>query len=80
MKADSRSVGPAQVEVLKARLVKETSLGIEFSNEIDVWSQMEFHFRRQIGKMQREGVRDLEKTPQQDELKPLRYALRELII
>jgi hypothetical protein len=55
----------AQVEVSKVRFNKTKELGIEFTNQIDVWSKMEFRFRQQISQLKacrkadgREGWKD----------------------
>ncbi len=41
----------AKVDVSKVRLIDETKLGIDFFNEIDIWTKMEFNSREQISKL-----------------------------
>jgi len=48
MSNDSKSFVYAEVDVSLARFSKGDNLGIEFSNEIDVWAQMVFRARQQI--------------------------------
>jgi hypothetical protein len=76
MKNDSSSLWPAVVEVAKVRFLKEKELGIDFSNEIDAWSKMEFRFRYQIKQMRQHGSWTHE-SPK--ELKALRYSFRQRI-
>jgi hypothetical protein len=76
MKVDSRSLWPAEVEVLKVKFSKSADLGIDFSNEIDAWAKMEFKFRKQIKQLKHSGV-SYHAVSERDELKTLRYAFRE---
>ena len=48
MNNDSKSFVYGEVDVTLARFSKGDQLGIEFSNEIDVWAQMQFRARQQI--------------------------------
>ncbi len=80
MKVDTSCLGPVQVEVAKVRFNKIDQLGIEFSNEIDAWAQMEFKFRQQIQKMQRENGKTTVADPQRSDSRPLRYAFREALL
>ncbi len=41
----------AKVDVSKVRLIDESKLGIDFFNEIDIWTKMEFNSREQISKL-----------------------------
>ena len=41
----------AKVDVSKVRLIDEKKLGIDFFNEIDIWTKMEFNSREQISKL-----------------------------
>ncbi len=56
MKHDSRSCLFAEVDVANARPHRSTSLGIAFTNEIDIWSQIEFRNCHQIRHMRCYGT------------------------
>lgn len=56
MKNDSKSCSPAEVDVSNARFSKGEDLGIDFTNEIDVWTQMEFRARYQIKQLKQFGT------------------------
>lgn len=56
MKNDTKPFFPAEVDVTKARSSTGNNIGIEFSNEIDVWSQMEFRARRQMRHLRQFGT------------------------
>lgn len=56
MKNDSKSCILAEVDVANARYSEGVDLGIDFANEIDVWSQMEFQARRQIKHLKQYGT------------------------
>lgn len=77
MKNDSRSLWPAVVEVQKVRFSKGKDLGIDFSNEIDVWSRMEFRSRQQIKQLRQYGTLQVSETMKDS--KTLRYAVREKV-
>jgi hypothetical protein len=79
MNAHSRSIGPAQVDIVKARFCQKFNWGIEFKNEIDAWAQMEFRFRHQIQKMKNVGNCSPESTPLRRETKTFHYSFREAI-
>jgi hypothetical protein len=55
MKNDTKPFFPAEVDVSRAR-ASSASIGIEFSNEIDVWSQMEFRARHQMRHLRQFGT------------------------
>jgi hypothetical protein len=48
MKNDSKFLFPAEVDVANASYAKLLEPGIDFTNEIDVWAQMEFKAKQQI--------------------------------
>jgi hypothetical protein len=48
MNNDSKMPIIAHVDVRKVRLIKPESLGIDFTNEIDIWAKMQFRYRIQI--------------------------------
>lgn len=48
MAIDPKTPLVAKVDVRKAKYQKPESLGIDFTNEIDIWSKMEFRYRKQI--------------------------------
>ena len=54
MKSDSKSSVVAQVDVSQARFSQD-GLKLEFTNTIDVWSQMEFRTRHQISSLRSFG-------------------------
>lgn len=56
MKNDSKSLFPAEVDVMNASFSQIKELGIDFTNEIDVWTQMEFRARRQIKEIKQFGA------------------------
>ncbi len=56
MKHDSRSCLYAEVDVTNARPHRGHSLGISFTNEIDIWSQIEFRNCHQIRHMRQHGT------------------------
>lgn len=62
MKNDSKSCSPAEVDVANARFSKGIDLGIDFTNEIDVWSQMEFRARHQIKHLRQFGSLNKQET------------------
>jgi hypothetical protein len=77
MKIDSKTPIVAKVDINKAKYVKPESLGIDFSNEIDVWSKMEFRYREQIKNLSKN--RTLEGHYILKDLNSLVYAVREKI-
>ncbi len=48
MKSDPKKTHVAKVDIHKVKYTKPASLGIDFTNEIDIWSKMEFRYREQI--------------------------------
>jgi hypothetical protein len=56
MKNDSKVSILAEVDVAHARYSNGFDLGIDFANEIDVWSQMEFKARHQIKHLKQYGT------------------------
>jgi hypothetical protein len=58
MKNDPKSCYPAEVDVSKARFTKSKDLSVEFFNEIDVWTQIEFKARYQIKQLKSKGFVD----------------------
>lgn len=77
MKNDSSSLWPAVVEVEKVRFSKGKDLGIDFSNEIDAWSKMEFRSRQQIKHLRQYGTLCGLESPR--DLKALRYSFRQKV-
>lgn len=77
MKNDSRFLWPAVVEVQKVRFSKVKDLGIDFSNEIDAWSRMEFRSRQQIKLLRQNGCLNGLEAPK--DLRTLRYAVRQKV-
>lgn len=77
MKNDSKSSVSAEVDVANARYSKGVDLGIDFANEIDVWSQMEFKARHQISHL-RNYKKHTRNTVMTD-LMPIYYATRQAL-
>ena len=77
MKNDSRFLWPAVVEVEKVRFSKVKDLGIDFANEIDVWSRMVFRSRQQIKLLRQNGCLNGSEAPK--DLRTLRYAVRQKV-
>ena len=77
MKNDSKISIVAKVDLNHVKYVKPESLGIDFTNEIDVWSKMEFRFRKQIKNISKN--RTLEGHDILKDLNSLVYAVREKI-
>jgi hypothetical protein len=67
----------AIVDSSKVKYSKGNKLGIDFSNEIDIWAKMEFRSRQQVKKLKRDG--SLESHEILNDLKSLVYAVREKI-
>ncbi len=65
MKNDDDSFLIAHVDLDRVKFSKGLDMGIDFSNQIDAWSKMEFKFRQQIhqmrdyGSMKKNGPLDL---------------------
>lgn len=77
MKNDSKTPIVAKVDTRRAKYSKPESLGIDFTNEIDVWSKMEFRYRKQIKNLGKN--RTLEGHEVLKDLNSLVYAIREKI-
>jgi hypothetical protein len=45
VKNDPKKAPAAIVDLHKVKYAKAASLGIDFTNEIDIWSKMEFRYR-----------------------------------
>jgi hypothetical protein len=67
----------AKVDVRKVKYLKPKKLGIDFSNEIDIWSKMEFKSRQQVERLSRNSSLDGHEILQ--DLNSLIYAIREKI-
>jgi adenylosuccinate lyase len=65
------SIFAAEVEVEKVLLNKAPDLGVEFKNQIDAWSKMEFKFRSSNIAPRKRYARN--------DLIPLVYSIREYI-
>lgn len=77
MKNDSKLSIVAKVDLHKVKYAKPSSLGIDFTNEIDFWSKMEFRYRKQISYISKN--RTLEGHDILKDLNSLVYAIREKI-
>ena len=75
MKNDTKTPIVAKVDKRRAKYSKPQSLGIDFSNEIDVWSQMEFRYRGQIKNLSKNRTLDGHNVLK--DLNSLVYAIRE---
>jgi hypothetical protein len=75
MKNDSKTPIVAKVDSHKVKYMKPDALGIDFTNQIDVWSKMEFRHRGQIKKLSRN--RTLKGHDILQDLNSLIYAIRE---
>ncbi len=64
----------AKVDVSKVRLIDEKKLGIDFFNEIDIWTKMEFNSREQISKLRNNKPAS---TQTHKTLHSLHYSVRE---
>lgn len=78
MKNDSKFPWAAEVEVAKVKFQKGKELGIDFSNNIDAWSKMEFKFRHQIRHLRQHGSVSNFSLGWKD-LSSLPYAIRQKI-
>jgi len=67
----------AKVDVKRVSLTKKESLGIDFTNEIDVWAKMEFRARKQVQQLKKNKVLDGHHILQ--DINTLVYAVREKI-
>lgn len=64
MHSDSKSSVAAHVDVSQARFSR-VGLKLEFTNTIDVWTQMEFRTRHQISSLRASGSVHLEEPKTQ---------------
>ena len=67
----------AKVDIKRVSLTKKNSLGIDFTNEIDVWAKMEFRARKQVNRLKSNSSLDGHEILQN--LNSLVYAIREKI-
>ena len=65
----------ARVDLDKVSFLKENRVGIDFFNEIDVWTKMEFRFRGQINQLRQNKTLSASATIQG--IQPLPYSFRE---
>lgn len=77
MKNDSHTPIVAKVDTRNTKYTKPESLGIDYTNQIDVWSKMEFRYREQIKNLSKN--RTLEGHGILKDLNTLVYAIREKI-
>lgn len=77
MKNDPKTTIVAKVDIRHAKYSKPESLGIDFTNEIDIWSKMEFRYREQIKNLSRNRTLDGHNILK--DLNSLVYAIREKI-
>ena len=75
MKRDVKIPIIARVDVQKARYSKGIKLGIDFSNQIDVWARMEFRSRQQVKELRRPNTRPKHEILK--DLTTLHYCVRE---
>jgi hypothetical protein len=55
MKDNFKSPFVAVIDVKKVKYFKGIKLGIDFSNEIDIWAKMEFRSRHQVKQLRQYG-------------------------
>lgn len=77
MKNDTKTPIVAKVDLHKVKYIKPEKLGLDFTNEIDMWSKMEFRYREQIKNLSKN--RTLEGHDILKNLNALVYAVREKI-
>jgi len=77
MKNDSKTPFVAKVDKGNVKYVRPKNLGIDFTNEIDIWSKMEFRYREQIKKLN--SNRTLEGHDILKDINSLVYSFREKI-
>lgn len=75
MSNDFKPTIVAKVDARKVRYSKPKELGIDFSNEIDVWAKMEFKSRKQIERLKQNNSLDGHNILQ--DLNTIVYAVRE---
>jgi len=68
----------AEIEIALVRFSKTNNTQIEFRNEIDIWSKMEFKFRAQIKEMKAYGRKPTRKARKEfKDLETLVYSIRD---
>jgi hypothetical protein len=67
MKNDSKTLAVAIVDLDRVKYKKPKSMGIDYANEIDIWTRMEFKFRN----------RSASGSRMMSDLTTLYYAIRE---
>lgn len=77
MQNDYRPVIVAKVDARKVKYSKPKELGIDFSNEIDVWAKMEFKSRKQVERLRNNNCLNGHDILQ--DLNTIVYAIREKI-
>lgn len=77
MQNDSKPVIVAKVDTRKVKYLKPKKLGIDFSNEIDIWSKMEFKSRKQVELLRKNNSLEDHNTLQDPS--SIVYAIREKI-
>lgn len=77
MKNDFKVPLAAVVDVKKVKYSKSIKLGIDFTNEIDVWAKMEFRSRKQIKHLKQFGTLNGHEILK--DLNSLVYAIREKV-
>jgi hypothetical protein len=77
MKHDLKTPIIGKVDKHKAKYIKPATLGIDFTNEIDVWSKMEFRYREKIKNLSQNRV--LKGHDILEDLNSLVYAIRDKI-
>jgi len=77
MKKDLDVSHVAKVDTRKVKYSKPKELGLDFTNEIDIWAKMEFRYREQIKSLAHNPT--LEGHEILKDLNSLIYAMREKI-
>ncbi len=77
MKSDSKNSIVAKIDLHHVKYARPKELRIDFTNEIDLWSKMEFRYREQIKKLAKHHT--LEGHNVLRDLNSLIYAVREKI-
>ena len=77
MPSDLRIPLLAKVDIKRVSFLKKKSLGIEFSNEIDLWAKMKFRASKQLHRMKSNS--SLNESDMIQDTSPLIYAMREKI-
>lgn len=77
MKNDSKTPIVAKVDLHRVKYTKPEKLGLDFTNEIDIWSKLEFRYRDQIKKLSQNRTLDGHEILK--DLNSLIYAVREKI-